>query len=64
MYCCYWNQWKSTTCKIIAHLLTKNKYRVFLGGNIGTPVLSLKSQKNSFVVIEASSFQLGLLKIY
>ena len=53
---------KSTTCKIIAHLLTKNKYRVFLGGNIGTPVLSLNPKLNSFVVIEASSFQLAYSK--
>ena len=50
---------KSTTCKIITHLLKKNKYNVALGGNIGTPVLNLKSKKNIFFVIEASSFQLS-----
>ena len=50
---------KSTTCKIIAHLLKKNKYNVALGGNIGTPVLNLKFKKNVFLVIEASSFQLS-----
>ncbi len=50
---------KSTVCKIIAHLLKKNKFSVNLGGNIGTPVLSLKNKKNSFFVIEASSFQLS-----
>ena len=33
---------KSTTSKIIAHLLRKNKFNVALGGNIGTPVLDLK----------------------
>ena len=32
---------KSTTCKIIAHLLKKNNFNVELGGNIGTPVLNL-----------------------
>ncbi len=49
---------KSTTCKLLAHLLKKNKYKIFLGGNIGNPILNLKSQKN-FVIIEASSFQLA-----
>ena len=50
---------KSTTCKIITHLLKKNKFNVKLGGNIGTPVLNLKIKKNTFLVIEASSFQLS-----
>ena len=50
---------KSTTCKLIAHLLQKNKFRCSLGGNIGTPILDLKNFKNSFVIIEASSFQLS-----
>ena len=50
---------KSTTCKIIAHLLKKNKFNVELGGNIGKPVLNLKIKKNIFFVIEASSFQLS-----
>jgi len=50
---------KSTTCKIIAHLLKKNKFNVKIGGNIGTPVLNLKIKKNIFFVIEASSFQLS-----
>ena len=50
---------KSTTCKLIAHLLQKSKFRCSLGGNIGTPILDLKNFKNSFVIIEASSFQLS-----
>ena len=50
---------KSTTCKIIAHLLKKNNYNVKLGGNIGTPVLNLRVMKNIFFIIEASSFQLS-----
>jgi len=50
---------KSTTCKIISHLLEKNKFDVRLGGNIGTPVLNLKIKKDAFFVIEASSFQLS-----
>jgi UDP-N-acetylmuramoylalanine--D-glutamate ligase len=50
---------KSTTCKLISHLLKKNKHKVLLGGNIGTPILDLKITKNAYVVIEASSFQLS-----
>ena len=50
---------KSTTCKLLAHLLHKNKFKCLLGGNIGTPILNLKNFKNSFVIIEASSFQLS-----
>ena len=43
---------KSTTCKLLCHLLKKNKRKVLLGGNIGTPVLNLKLKKNAYVVIE------------
>jgi UDP-N-acetylmuramoylalanine--D-glutamate ligase len=50
---------KSTTCKLINHVLKKNGFKVLLGGNIGTPILDLKIKKNSYVIIEASSFQLS-----
>ena len=53
---------KSTTCKLLAHLLQKNRIKCSLGGNIGTPILSLKNFKNSYVIIEASSFQLSYSK--
>ena len=33
---------KSTTCKLLAHLLKKNGNNFILGGNIGTPILDLK----------------------
>jgi UDP-N-acetylmuramoylalanine--D-glutamate ligase len=49
---------KSTTCKLLEHLLKNNKFKISLGGNIGTPILDLKNIKNSYVIIEASSFQL------
>jgi UDP-N-acetylmuramoylalanine-D-glutamate ligase len=55
---------KSTTCKIITHLLKKNKFNVELGGNIGKPVLDLKIKKDICFVIEASSFQLSHSRIY
>ena len=50
---------KSTTCKLISHLLKKNNFNTLLGGNIGIPILDLKITKNTYVVIEASSFQLS-----
>ena len=53
---------KSTTCKIIDHLLKKNRINVRLGGNIGEPVLTLKVKENSLIIIEASSFQLAYSK--
>jgi len=53
---------KSTTCKLLAHLLQKNKFKCSLGGNIGMPILNLKNFKNNFVIIEASSFQLSYSK--
>ena len=48
---------KSTTCKIIYHLLKRCGYRCALGGNIGTPVLNLRLKENTVLIIEASSFQ-------
>ncbi len=50
---------KSTTCKIIEHLLKNSNFKTKLGGNIGTPILDLDIKKNTFLVIEASSFQLS-----
>ena len=49
---------KSTTCKIIEHMLKKNKINAQAAGNIGKPILNLNVKKNTLVVIEASSFQL------
>ena len=53
---------KSTTCKLLQHVLRTNKIDAQLGGNIGKPVLDLKIKKKSIVIIEASSFQLSYLK--
>ena len=50
---------KSTTCKIINHVLKKNGFKTLLGGNIGTPALDLNIKKRDFLIIEASSFQLA-----
>jgi|TARA_B110000046_G_scaffold182239_1_gene215851 UDP-N-acetylmuramoylalanine--D-glutamate ligase len=53
---------KSTTCKLIQHILRTDKIDAQVGGNIGKPILDLKIKKKSIVVIEASSFQLSHLK--
>ena len=53
---------KSTTCKLLQHVLREGKMDAQLGGNIGKPILDLKIKKNSIVIIEASSFQLSYLK--
>ena len=50
---------KSTTCKILEHLLKKNNINVKLGGNIGKPVLDIDLEDQPIVIIEASSFQLA-----
>jgi UDP-N-acetylmuramoylalanine--D-glutamate ligase len=53
---------KSTTTKLIGHILQSNKIKNCVGGNIGTGVLSLEPLKDDGVyVIETSSFQLELL---
>ncbi len=52
---------KSTTTALIAHLFATFGYRVEVGGNIGTPILSLSPPSPEIVhVIECSSFQIDL----
>ena len=50
---------KSTTCKLIHHVLKKNGFQTAIGGNIGKPILNIPPKNNQFLVIEASSFQLA-----
>jgi len=54
---------KSTTSALIAHILAFNGCDFALGGNIGTPILSLPGNKKIYV-LELSSFQLDLIKIF
>ena len=51
---------KTTTSTVISELLRAEGYRVFLGGNIGAPLLPRLDEmdENSRVVVELSSFQL------
>lgn len=51
---------KSTTASLAAAILRESKRRVFLGGNIGTPLLPqiYDMQEGDIAVVELSSFQL------
>lgn len=52
---------KSTTTALIAHMLTHCGHDTRMGGNIGTPVLSLAPpDADSIYVIEFSSYQIDL----
>jgi len=51
---------KSTTTALIGHILSGWGKRVFVGGNIGTPLTEylLRQKKADYIVAEISSFQL------
>ncbi len=51
---------KTTTASLAAAMLTSQRYTVFLGGNIGTPLSEyvLSARKADVLVVEVSSFQL------
>lgn len=55
---------KTTTCTLLARMLEAGGKKVFLGGNIGKPLLDLvmSGQDVDYVVAELSSFQLETLK--
>src|SRR5438874_3752080 len=53
---------KSTTTALIGHILAEAGARVEVGGNLGTPALSLAPlDRDGAYVLEASSFQLELI---
>ncbi|HEY7535435.1 MAG TPA: UDP-N-acetylmuramoyl-L-alanine--D-glutamate ligase [Thermodesulfobacteriota bacterium] len=51
---------KTTTSTLIARILERSDKRVFLGANIGTPLIQIADEddKYDFLVLELSSFQL------
>jgi UDP-N-acetylmuramoylalanine--D-glutamate ligase len=52
---------KSTTTALVAHLMREAGHEVEMGGNIGTPILSLAPPRRGRVhVIEMSSYQIDL----
>ncbi len=56
---------KTTTTSLVASILQKAGYRVFLGGNIGIPLFTKLSEitPEDIVVLELSSFQLMGMEI-
>ena len=57
---------KTTTTHLIGHLLREARRRVFVGGNIGSPVAEylLGGERADFVVLEVSSFQLETISTF
>lgn len=51
---------KTTTTSLIGEILSRSGYKVFVGGNIGTPIISVADYCSDydFIILEASSFQL------
>lgn len=55
---------KTTTSTLIARILERNGKKVFLGANIGTPLIQIAGESDKFdiLVLELSSFQLQGIK--
>lgn len=55
---------KTTTTTLVSEILKADGKRVFLGGNIGTPLLPRvgEMKKGDYAVVELSSFQLQTMK--
>jgi len=57
---------KTTTTSLIAEILRRSGFSVFLGGNIGTPLITFAQEKiqADFAVVELSSFQLETIETF
>lgn len=57
---------KTTTTTLIGKILIKEGKKVFVGGNIGNPLISYidGKQDDDYVVVEASSFQLQWIQYF
>lgn len=55
---------KTTTTTLIHKMLEKEGYKTWLGGNIGTPLLTrvCEMEEDDYVVLELSSFQLHTIR--
>jgi len=55
---------KTTTTTLIHKMMSEQGYKTWLGGNIGNPLLcdAEKMDKNDWVILELSSFQLHTMK--
>jgi UDP-N-acetylmuramoylalanine--D-glutamate ligase len=57
---------KTTTTELLGSMLTRSGFNVFVGGNIGNPLISYADaeQKADFIVAEISSFQLDTIDAF
>jgi UDP-N-acetylmuramoylalanine--D-glutamate ligase len=57
---------KTTTTKLLGEILTRWGKKIFVGGNIGNPLISyLNGEKNEeYLVVEVSSFQLQWMRFF
>ncbi len=57
---------KTTTTRLIGDMLNQSGIKVFVGGNIGTPLVSylLTEEKAEWLVLEISSFQLDTIALF
>ncbi len=57
---------KTTVTTAIGHLLENAGFNVFVGGNIGTPLIAYASSDNKadYAVVEVSSFQLDTIETF
>jgi len=57
---------KTTTTALLGEMLKRSGYSVFVGGNIGTPLVSYlgRQEKSQWIVLEVSSFQLDTIDIF
>lgn len=57
---------KTTTTSLINDILQASGYNVFMGGNIGTPLIKIagKDDVYDFILLELSSFQLQGIKLF
>jgi UDP-N-acetylmuramoylalanine--D-glutamate ligase len=57
---------KTTTTTLIRHILAKDGKRVFVGGNIGNPLVGYVDgkQEDDYAVVEVSSFQLQWIRSF
>jgi UDP-N-acetylmuramoylalanine--D-glutamate ligase len=55
---------KSTTTTLVAEILKEDHRKIFLGGNIGTPLSLSVLRPFDFIVVEVSSFQLETIESF
>jgi len=53
---------KSTTTTMIGYALKKTKFKTFVGGNLGNPLIEALNDDYDFHIVEVSSFQLSWFK--